>query len=248
MISRDSIIQIIADHLRISEYDDVCVNGIQVEGSETVRRIVTGVSVSRALLDEAVARKAEMVVVHHGLFWKSFASPIALRGLMRQRLGLLMSHDITLAAFHLPLDAHADIGNNAQILKNLGFPIHERFDVGFLSRLPEEIQPDDLKRRIDELLPSLGTMYGNRSKPVSSVAVVSGAAGHMAEKAAAAGAGAFITGEVSEPAVRIAEELGLCLIRAGHYNTERFGPIALTGFLADRLGIPVEFVDIPNEV
>jgi len=167
---------------------------------------------------------------------------------MRQRVKILLQHDITLAAFHLPLDAHPETGNNAQILKKLGFPVQDHFDVGYLSRLQDAIRPDDLKRKLDTFLPSPCSIYGNGSDPVRTIAVVSGGAGHLAEKAAAAGADPFITGEISEPSVRTAEEIGLCLIRAGHYNSERFGPIALTGFLASRFGIPVEFVDIPNEV
>ncbi|MBN1878738.1 Nif3-like dinuclear metal center hexameric protein [bacterium] len=248
MIQRTTLIQSISEYLGISEFDDYCVNGIQVEGSEKVSRIITGVSASGALFEAAVEDHAQLIIVHHGLFWKSFSSPVAITGLMRARLKILLAHDITLAAYHLPLDAHSEIGNNAQILLKLGFPVHDRFDVGFLSHLPKPVKPYDLKARMDNLLPDACSIFGETDEPISVVAVVSGDASHLAEKARAAGADALITGDVSEPSVRIAEELGLCLVRTGHYNSERFGPMALTAYLADRFGLSVNFVDIPNMI
>ncbi len=248
MTRRNEIMDALCEYLGVSDFVDHCVNGIQVEGSGTVTRIVTGVSVSQALFQAAIERNAEMVIVHHGLFWKSFSSPIALTGIMKQRVKLLLDHDMTLAAFHLPLDAHPVIGNNAQIIEKLGYSVDQKFDVGYLFKPDEPLHALALKDRLDGLLADPCRLFGKPDHLIRTVAVVSGGASHLAEQAARHGADALITGEVSEPAVRAADELGISLFGAGHYNTEQFGPRALAHYITEHLGIPAEFIDVPNEV
>ena len=135
MVHRDEIVKYINDFLNVSEFNDYCVNGLQVEGKQTIDKIVLGVSVSERLFQAAIHEKADMIIVHHGFFWKSDPSPYSLRGIFRQRLALLLKNDINLLGYHLPLDAHPEIGNNARILKRLDMKQLQAVDVGFLGEL-----------------------------------------------------------------------------------------------------------------
>ncbi|MDW7681190.1 MAG: Nif3-like dinuclear metal center hexameric protein, partial [bacterium] len=119
MIQRSKLLNYLADFLKVAEFDDYCINGLQLEGTDTIKTVVLGVSVSRRLFQQAIARRADMIIVHHGLFWKNDPSPLALTGIMRERVALLITNNINLAGYHLPLDAHPEIGNNAQIMKRL---------------------------------------------------------------------------------------------------------------------------------
>jgi dinuclear metal center YbgI/SA1388 family protein len=248
MVTRKQIIEYLSDYLNVEAFSDYCVNGLQVEGSETVTQIVTGVSASRRLFQAAVDMQAEMIIVHHGLFWKSTPSPFSLTGILKKRIKLLMEHNINFAAYHLPLDAHPVLGNNAQILQKMGFPVHEPFDVGFVSRPDSPLSTGSLKSRLDKCLPAPSTVYGNTQNTILAFAVVSGGGSGVLEHAAGQSLDALITGEISEPSIRAADELGISLYRAGHYNSERLGPIALADHLSNQFAIPVRFIDIPNPV
>ena len=246
MIARDKIIEYLAEFLNVEMFSDYCVNGLQVEGSETVKKIVTGVSISQRLFQAAIDIQADMIIVHHGLFWKSTPSPFSLTGILKYRVKQLLDHDINLAGYHLPLDVHPTIGNNAQLINNMGFPGHDPFDAGFVSYLKTPISPDNLKSRLDACLPEPSTVFGCIKNPISSFAVISGSGSGAIEQVAQKKLDALITGETSEPSIRIAEELGITLFRAGHYNSERPGPIALADHLAKHFSIPTKFIDIPN--
>ncbi|MBN1296581.1 Nif3-like dinuclear metal center hexameric protein [bacterium] len=247
-MNRQLIIDKLNTFLQTSDFQDYCVNGLQVEGTSTVCRAVTGVSASRRLFEEAVTRGAQLVVVHHGLFWKGGPHPFHLTGIMMERIRTLLCNGINLAVYHLPLDAHPEIGNNAMLLKTLGMERTEPFDVGFISRLKTPLQPGDLQKRLDALLPDPCRMYGDTAGTIASIAVVSGGGASLLEKAGRLGIDAFITGEPSEPSVRSAEEWGVCFLSTGHYNSERFGPIALAEAIRSMFGIPCDFVDVPNAV
>lgn len=248
MIKRDEILDYLEEYLKVNDYSDYCVNGLQVEGSQNIKRIITGVSVSQKLFQKALEHNADMIITHHGLFWKSLTTPFALVGTMKNRLKTLLSNDINLAAYHLPLDAHPVIGNNALLLNQMGLQITAPFDVGYLSRLESAVQPYTLKNTLDTCLPMPSTLFGNTNKKIKILAIVSGGGAGMLENAAIAGADALVTGEISEPSVRTAEELDICLFQAGHYNTERPGVMALADHLSDHFKIPVLFVDVPNPV
>jgi len=238
----------LADYLKTSEFNDYCVNGIQVEGSSQINRIVTGVSISSKLIKAAIREKAEMIIVHHGLFWKNSPSPFHLTGIMKDRVKLLLDNNINLLAYHLPLDAHPITGNNANLLKAIDLPVSAPFDIGFLSQLETPLLPSEIQKRLDNCLPDPCTVFGETNKEISSIAVVSGGGASFLEKAGIAGADALISGEPSEPAVRSAEEMKMCFFSAGHYNTERFGPIALTNHIKHSFNIDCMFVDIPNPI
>ncbi len=248
MIARDKIIEHLSDFLNVDMFTDYCVNGLQVEGSKTIKKIVTGVSVSQRLFQAAIDIQADMIIVHHGLFWKSTPSPFSLTGVLKHRVKQLLDHNINLAGYHLPLDAHPVIGNNAQLIQNMGFSVHDPFDAGFIAYLETPISSDKLKSRLDSCLPEPSTIFGFKNNTITSLAVISGAGSGGIEQVAQKKLDALITGETSEPSIRIAEELGITLYRAGHYNSERLGPIALANHLAKYFSIPAEFIDIPNPV
>jgi len=236
------------EYLNIEAFEDYCVNGLQVEGNPEFDRVVTGVSVSRRLFEAAVDRRAGMIIVHHGLFWKGSPHPFHLTGILRDRVKLLLDHGINLAAYHLPLDAHPEIGNNAGLLNAIGCPVSEPFDVGYISRPDTPLTPEELRERLNRCLPDPCTAYGDLSGPIRSLAVVSGGAAGRLESARAAGVDAFVTGEPSEPSVRSSEEMGICYFSIGHYNSERPGPMALADHLRRHFDIDAEFVDVPNAI
>jgi dinuclear metal center YbgI/SA1388 family protein len=248
MVTRDEILDYLQNYLSVSDFSDYCVNGLQVEGTNQITGIVTGVSASQKLFQKALDRQADLVITHHGLFWKSQKTPFSITGSITERLKILLCNNINLAAYHLPLDAHPVIGNNALLLEKMDFPISTPFDVGFISKLDTGLNPETLKSILDSCLPMPSTLFGRIQKKIQTIAVISGGGSGMLEEASINGADALITGDISEPSVRIAEELDICLYRAGHYNTERLGVIALAEHLSSRFNLPSVFADIPNPV
>lgn len=229
-------------------YKDYSPNGLQVQGRDEVRRVVCGVSASQALLDAAVARGADAVLVHHGYFWKG--EDPCLRGIKRQRLGTLLQHDISLIAYHLPLDAHPELGNNAALAARLGLVVdgqagdqgllwHGRCDVGDAAALAA---------RVAERLGRPPLLLGDGARPVRRVAWCTGGAQGFFEQALALGVDAYITGEVSEQHYHLAQESGVAFIAAGHHATERYGIQALGAWLAAETGLEVEYVEVDNPV
>ena len=248
MTARNAVLEYIDRALDCGSFQDYCVNGLQVEGRKEVRRIATGVSASLRFFEEASAWGADLLVVHHGLFWKNSNHPFALTGVTRNRVAFLLNRDINLAAYHLPLDAHPELGNNAVIMRRLEADVLEQVDVGFTGVFEPELPVADLAARVDGMLPSPALRLTYGPEKVRNIAVVSGGAPHLLEEAAGRGVDAFITGELSEYVPRLAEELGVHVFAMGHYNSERFGVMALGERLFEVFDLPVRFFDVANPV
>ena len=234
-------------------FADYCVNGLQVPGGEAVETIATGVSANAELFCQAAAAEAGLLLVHHGLFWGPGVR--ALDGLLKWRLKLLFDAEIALAAYHLPLDAHPEIGNNAVLARELGgedlsaFARHGARTIGFLARLPGEGLPAaQLCERVRLATGHEPLHLEGGPAVVSTVAVVTGAGADYLGEAAAAGAQALVTGEPAERATALALEHGLHLIAAGHHATETFGVRRLGEHLSARFGLRHVFLDVPNPV
>jgi dinuclear metal center YbgI/SA1388 family protein len=248
-----SIIAALDELLEPAEFEDLGPNGLQVPGGDEVQRVVTGVSAQRALAERAVAERAQLVLVHHGLFW-DFA-PTGLTALLAERLRPLFKHDIALAAYHLPLDAHPEVGNNAILAERLGCERHEPFGT-FRGRpigragtfAGDGIAAADLFARVREVTGREPTVFDSGPERVRRIGIVSGSGASSVPEAIGLGLDAFLTGEPREHVMAEAREAGIHFIAAGHYATETFGVRALGDWLAHRFGIEHVWVDIPNPV
>jgi dinuclear metal center YbgI/SA1388 family protein len=253
-MKRQELVEYLAGLLEVDGFKDYCVNGLQVEGREDIQRIVTGVSVSRRLFAEAIERKADAVIVHHGLFWNNDPSPFFLTGLRAARVRDLMAHDINLFGYHLPLDSHPKLGNNARIAMRLGMEVVNRVvieewrDAGYICELPVPVGQDDFRENVDELLGTKSMLFGFGPEKVHRVLVCSGGSSTFYNVAVDNGCDTFLGGEIKESIVRLVEEAGLNFMAAGHYNTEKWGIQALGDHLREKLGLDVDWVDIPNPV
>jgi dinuclear metal center YbgI/SA1388 family protein len=234
--------------LEPERFDDYGPNGLQVPGTADVRRVVTGVSAQRELVERAVELEAQLVLVHHGLFWRFL--PVGLTPVLAERLRPLFKHDVGLAAYHLPLDAHPVVGNNALLAEGLGCEAHEAFaDVGRAGRFPGDgIAAAELFGRVEELTRRTPLVFDAGPERVRRIAIVSGAAASRLPVAVAEGFDAFLTGEPSEHVMADAREAGIHFIAAGHYATETFGVRRLGDWLAAEHAVEHNWVDIPNPV
>lgn len=235
--------------LEVSRFRDYCPNGVQVEGRAEVRRIATGVSASQRLLEAATAWEADAILVHHGYFWRN--EEAAVTGIKKRRLGYLLRHDISLLAYHLPLDAHAELGNNAQLAKRLGLVEQGRFgeqDIACYGVLGQPQTLEEFSAHITNTLQRVPQVIGKRERTIRRIAWCSGAAQGYFEQAAALGVDAFLTGEISEQNVHVAHEAGVAFISAGHHATERYGIQALGEHLASQFGLEHYFFDQDNPV
>ena len=248
MVKRDEIIEYINDFLSTSEFDDLSVNGLQVEGKTEIEKIVLGVSVSERLFQAAVQQKADMVIVHHGAFWKNAPAPYILTGMHRNRMALLIKNDINLAAYHLPLDAHSEIGNNAQIMKRLNIEPIKPVEVGFLGRLNEPVPLEVFAETVNKELQTISQVFPFGPQHVQRVLVMSGSSSRYYQLALDNDVDTFLGGDMRENVVRELEEVGLNFIHAGHYNTEKFGVQALGEKLNLQFNLYCKFIDIPNPV
>lgn len=247
-VERNKIIKFCEEYLKVKDFEDYCVNGVQIEGNDKVNKIVAGVSFSDKLIDEAIKRKAEMIIVHHGLFLNDIPSPIQLKGYTRNRIKKLLVNDITLAGFHLPLDAHPAIGNNVSLCKLFGVKKLKPFYVGFYGELDVAKDFNKFAKEVEEKLDTKIYMIGAGSKKVKTVGIVSGGASPEFKDAAELGVDTYICGDVRESVVRAIEETGINFINAGHYNTEKLGVINLGKLISKKFKIKVEFIDIPCDV
>ena len=235
--------------LEPGRFRDYCPNGLQVEGRAEVQRIVCGVTASQALINAAIARQADALLVHHGWFWKGEDGRVT--GYRKRRLQALLAHDINLLAYHLPLDAHAALGNNAQLGERLGWHPEVRFgeqDLGLLAVLPASTFAGGVMAQVEALLGRTSQLIGDASRPVKKIAWCSGGAQSYFEPAILAGADLFMSGEISEQTVHLARETGVAYLAAGHHATERYGVMALGEHLQRHCGVRCEFVDIDNPV
>jgi dinuclear metal center YbgI/SA1388 family protein len=248
--------EVIAELDRLLEperFHDYCPNGLQVPGRTEVAKIATGVSASAELFERAASERADLLVVHHGIFWGSRPAPIDAP--MKHRLKLLFDADMSLAAYHLPLDAHSDVGNNALIARALGadalrpFAPHESEPIGFIADFPGEgLDAGALFTRVTELTAREPLVFDAGPERVRSVAIVSGAGADYLADAVAAGADAFLTGEPAERVMTQAHEAHIHFVAAGHYATETLGVKRLGEHLSDRFGVEHVFIDVPNPV
>ena len=248
MARRDEIIRYADDLLEVHRFPEYGTPGLQVVGAEEVRRIACGVSSSRELFERAAAAGAQLVLVHHGLFWRN--EPVWIDRRQRGRLEALFAADLNLAAYHLALDAHPELGNNALLAEALGVEVERPFgDVGQGGTLREPLQLAALVGRIREVAGGRDPLvYTHGPEPVQRVAICSGGAAGELIRAAHEGYDLFLTGEPGEPSLATARELGIHFVAAGHDATERLGVQALARRLAERFDLEWEFVPVENPV
>ena len=235
--------------LQIERFRDYCPNGLQVEGRSEVRKIVSGVTASMALLEAAHAAKADMVLVHHGYFWRNEDARVV--GIKRARLKFLLEHELNLVAYHLPLDAHVEFGNNAQLGRVMGVTIDGwagEPSIVAHGALPSVMPLKGLGEYLSQVLHRAPLLIGDLDKPIRRIAWCTGAAQDYLELALSLDVDAFISGEVSEQTVHLARESGVAYIAAGHHATERYGVRALGEHLASRFNLEHCFIDIDNPV
>lgn len=247
MAERADLMATLEQWLTPEAFQDYCPNGLQVEGSARVDRIVSGVTASQALLDAAVADGADLVLVHHGYFWKG--EPQAVTGMKRARLKTLLAHDINLVAYHLPLDDHPEYGNNRQLAEVLGIGNPRPLDgLVWKGELAVPMAPEALAAHLQQALGRQPLHVGTGAERIRRVGWCTGAAQGYIAKALDAGLDAFISGEISEPTTHTARECGIHYYAAGHHATERYGVKALGQALADKFGLEHRFVDCDNPV
>jgi dinuclear metal center YbgI/SA1388 family protein len=235
--------------LESERFRDYCPNGLQVEGRAEVKHIVCGVTASQALIDAAVERGADTILVHHGWFWKGEDGRVT--GFRKRRLQTLLAHDINLFAYHLPLDAHPELGNNAQLAARFGWTIERHFgehELGCLAVLPAPTFASELARTAEQVLGRVPLLIGAAQQSVRRVAWCSGGAQDWFEAAIGAGAELFMSGEISEQTTHLARESGVPYLAAGHHATERYGVMALGAHLAEHFGLSCDYVEIDNPV
>ena len=240
--------------LKPEQFTDYCPNGLQVEGRAEIQHIVTGVTASYDLLEAALAVKADAILVHHGYFWRGESAAIV--GLKKRRIQFLLQHDLSLIAYHLPLDAHAEFGNNVMLAKQLGLTAtgwagQKNKNESNMLLLAELSQPLSLKEFAQTIAIKLNRtpqVIGDLTQVVQKVALCTGAAQGYIEQAVDAGVDVYISGEISEPTVHIARETGVSYIAAGHHATERYGVQALGAHLAEKFGLTHTFIDCDNPV
>lgn len=269
MTDRQNLLAAFNTLLQPERFTDYGPNGLQVEGKAQIRKIVSGVTASRALIEAAIAAKADAIFVHHGLFWRGQTGVVT--GWMKERLKLLLAHDINLFAYHLPLDAHPELGNNAQLGQKLGFITSKAVErgeikhfgdqsLGWLANIEQSsdknsqnqpFSPENLQKHLENILKRQVASVFTASEATKNIAFkniawCTGGAQSYFEAAIAAGADAFITGEMSEPQAHLARECGVAYFACGHHATERYGAPAVAGHVAAQLGVEHEFIEIDN--
>jgi dinuclear metal center YbgI/SA1388 family protein len=251
--ARAEIIAFCDDLLNADSFEDYGPNGLQVPGAAEVGKVATGVSANLELLQGAVDWGAELILTHHGLLWGSELSALTVP--MAARLRALLCADVSLAAYHLPLDAHPEIGNNALLRDALGLEPDERpfgqakgSAVGLIGRAPEPIEVGELARRLTEAVGQEPLTFDSGPERISSVGIVTGSGGFALHEAGPLGLDALVTGEPSEPVMGEAREYGVHFLAGGHYATETFGIRRLGELVAERFGIEHRFIDVPNPI
>jgi dinuclear metal center YbgI/SA1388 family protein len=244
---RDAILAFASELLDLDAYPDYGPMGLQVAGAREVDRIACGVSSSLELFERAAAASAQMLVVHHGLLWDRDSRVID--DAQRRRLKTLFDAEITLATYHLALDAHPEVGNNALLARELGIEPSEQFGgIGFGGPLTEPASADEFAARVRDRVGSEPVVFAYGPERIERAAVITGGAARYLAEAAGDGYDLFLTGEPAEPSLHTAQELGIHFVAAGHYATERIGIQALAKRLAEQFDLEWEFIDLPNPV
>ena len=247
MADRDEILAFASELLDLDAYPDYGPMGLQVAGSREVQRLACGVSSSLELFERTASAGAQMLLVHHGVFWDR--DPRVIDDAARRRLKVLFDAEITLAAYHLALDAHPEVGNNALLARELGIDPTEQFGgIGFGGALGEPTSVEEFAARVREKLGAEPTVFAEGPDRIERAAVITGGAARYLADAAREGYDLFLTGEPAEPSLHTARELGIHFVAAGHYATERIGIRALTNRLAKEFDLDWEFIDLPNPV
>lgn len=252
MVERDQLVNHLHHLLEVDQFDDYCPNGLQVQGKSRIDKIITGVTACQALLGVAVEKQVDAVLVHHGYFWKNEQRCVV--GMHYQRLKTLLTHDINLIAYHLPLDAHPIYGNNVQLAKMLDINVCDDMQlsfgkgVGLVGQFDQAIAAQQLVEKLVRHLDRRPLFIAGGNHAVKRIAWCSGGAQSQLMRAKECGADAYITGEASEPCAHIARELGIHFFAAGHHATERYGVKSLGQYLANEFNIDCEFVDIANPI
>lgn len=249
MVKVNELLHYTQQLLQVERFKDYCPNGLQVQGRENVKKIVTGVTASMALLEAAEEAKADLILVHHGYFWRNESPEIT--GIKQKRIKFLLMHDVNLAAYHLPLDGHQEFGNNAQLGKLLGFNAISYMGADNLiayAELDVSMVLSDFSLLVEKSLSRRPLVIGEPAKIIRKVAWCTGAAQGYIDQAIALDVDLFISGEVSEQTMHQSIESGVAFISAGHHATERYGVMALGKHLAQRYNLEHEFIDINNPV
>jgi len=253
-VARTELMEYLEGYLQPETFSDYCPNGLQVEGSEVIGRLATGVTACQALIERAIDWEADAILVHHGYFWRGEAAEVV--GIKQRRLKALLLNDVNLIAYHLPLDAHPLVGNNARlgVLMGISPELHESLNidgqtnVGSIARLPNAMLMSELVERLGLITSRKPLHIGDEARAVSRIAWCTGAAQNYIDLAVSGGADVYVTGEVSEQTVHIAREAGIEFVAAGHHATERYGVQALGEHLASTFAIEHQFFDIDNPV
>lgn len=242
----DELCHFCNEYLSIEDFTDYCPNGLQVEGRDTVHHLVSGVTASLELIEDAIELDADAILVHHGYFWKGEAQPLT--GFKGRRVRALMQNDISLLAYHLPLDAHPGVGNNAQLAQRMGWLVTGQHGLLWVGELEQVQSAQQVMEHLGEQIDSNPLLIEAGSRPVRRLAWCSGAAQSSIDDAQALGVDLYVSGEISEHTVHFARETGIHYIAAGHHATERYGVQALGELLAERFSIKHSYVDIDNPV
>jgi len=253
MVDRKQLIEYLDGYLSVDQVQDYCPNGLQVEGRQGIFRLALGVTACQALLEKARDWKADALLVHHGVIWNS-KQAVRIERSLRARLAVLMENEMNLLAYHLPLDRHMVVGNNAVLARKLGarqlepaFPLGG-VEMGLRCQLQLPVAADDFFARVAKVTSRDPLIVPGGAAQIHTFGVVTGRDPGSLELAARMGLDAFITGEPSEPAVHLAREEGIHLVAAGHHATERFGVQALGSHLGQEFGLETQFFDISNPV
>jgi len=254
MIKRDKIVKFCNEYLKADTFTDYCYNGLQIEGKEDISKIVTGVSLSRQFIEKAIDEKADMIIVHHGLFKNQLGDPPRIIGIFKERIKLLIERDINLCGYHLPLDAHPEIGNNISLarlleLTNLEHLISPYYgEIGYIGDLNKDMKFIDFVEYVDKTLHTKSFIIAVGNEWVKKIGIISGGSAIEYSEAYMQGADTYITGEIKENVVREVEETGMNFINAGHYNTEKLGVQNLGKLLSKKFNVEMRFIDIPCEI
>jgi dinuclear metal center YbgI/SA1388 family protein len=238
--------------LESARFLDPSLNGLQVAGGDAIQRVASAVSVNERVIREAIDWRADLLLVHHGLFWGERSRPIA--GPLRIRLQLLLEADVNLVAYHLPLDAHPTLGNNALLAAALDLSLEQPFadvngrSIGYIASAPNRVRLDELALDVEQLTGHKPIVLAGGPSSVHRVGIVSGSGYSALDEAAALGCEALVTGDVREPTMALARELGISVIAGGHEATERLGVQALTTALVERFDIETRFFSDPNPI
>lgn len=251
MVELKDLVSYLNNILEVDQFHDYCPNGLQIEGRAEIKTVISGVTASQALIEQAIENNADMLLVHHGYFWKGENESIS--GIKYQRIKCLIEAGISLVAYHLPLDAHPLYGNNAKLAEIFDFEIAGQFpagkgSVGMHGRLKIPLTAHEFSEKITQKLGRVPLHIGTDNKKIESIAWCSGAAQNYIIEAAEFGMDAYLSGEISEQTVHLAREYGIQFFAAGHHATERYGVKALGQHLEQHFGVSHRFIDIDNPV